>query len=191
MFAYVALAIGTFPHKIHSGFFVGIAGILIVCCSVVCAIGLTTYLGYGLSLISSEVLPFLILAIGVDNMFIITTAFRRAEGEATDKRLGKALKEIGPSITSAAFCEMLAFIVGVLTKAPALIVFCLIATIAVLFDYIFQITTFVGILSLVTSLAFSIYLQPLTSCPEREKNQRQAHRPLLLYHRRQCRAAKS
>jgi Niemann-Pick C1 protein len=34
--------------------------------------------------------------------------------------MGKALRSVGPSITTAAICETLAFIVGALTKMPAL-----------------------------------------------------------------------
>lgn len=47
-----------------------------------------------------------------------------------------ALKEIGPSIFCAAFCESLAFFVGMLTDVPALWSFCLVAGIAVLIDFL-------------------------------------------------------
>jgi hypothetical protein len=36
--------------------------------------GLISYMGIGFTMISGEVIPFLILAIGVDNMFIIKNA---------------------------------------------------------------------------------------------------------------------
>ena len=66
----------------------------------------------------------------------------------------RAIREVGPSITTAAICEFLAFIVGYFTKIPALQTFCVIAAIAVLIDYLFQITAFVAILSLVSALVF-------------------------------------
>lgn len=39
--------------------------------------GLISYMGVGFTMISGEVIPFLILAIGVDNMFIIKNAMER------------------------------------------------------------------------------------------------------------------
>lgn len=49
----------------------GIAGILIVLSSVACSIGIFSYFGVPVTLIVAEVIPFLVLAIGVDNIFII------------------------------------------------------------------------------------------------------------------------
>ena len=57
--------------------------------------------------------------------------------------VAKGLREVGPSITTAAICEALAFLVGALTKMPALQAFCIQAAVAILFNYIFQITAFV------------------------------------------------
>ena len=58
-------------------------------------------------MISFEVVPFLILAIGVDNMFLIARAERNVPKYVTeiDERIGFAMKEIGPSIFTAALCE--------------------------------------------------------------------------------------
>lgn len=76
MFIYVSIAIGFFPSKIHNKFLLGLAGIFLVVCSVLSAIGLTFYGGVPLTMISAEVVPFLVLAIGVDNMFLISRAER-------------------------------------------------------------------------------------------------------------------
>jgi Niemann-Pick C1 protein len=74
MFLYVGLAIGHFPSKVYNKFSLGLAGIFVVISSLISAMGITFYMNQKLTMISAEVVPFLILAIGVDNMFLITRA---------------------------------------------------------------------------------------------------------------------
>ena len=92
-----------------------------------------------LTMISAEVVPFLILAIGVDNMFLISRAEKTVHKDIKDveMRIALALEEIGPSIFVAAFCETLAFVIGMFTDIPALQSFCAIAAISVVNDTIF------------------------------------------------------
>jgi Niemann-Pick C1 protein len=63
-------------------------------------------------------------------------------------RVAYAMREIGPSIFAAAFCEALAFFIGMLTGVPALVSFCLVAGIAVITDFVFQISIFLVALTL-------------------------------------------
>ncbi len=150
MFLYISLALGFIPSCLHSRFMVGLCGILIVICSLLISLGICSYMGVGMTMICTEVVPFLILAIGVDNMFIITRAERMIDSSVTDiaERVAKGLANVGPSICTAATCEFLAFLVGVMTDIPALQSFCLVAAIAVLFDFAFQVTAFIAVLSL-------------------------------------------
>ena len=150
MFCYVSLALGFFPNPVHSRFVVGASGIGVVIGALMSAIGLTFYWNQELTMISAEVVPFLILAIGVDNMFLICRAEREIPEfvEEIEQRIAFALKEIGPSILCAASCEALAFFIGMLTDIPALQNFCLVAGLGVLADLILQMTIFVGVLAL-------------------------------------------
>lgn len=52
----------------------GLGGVLIVLLSVSSSIGLNSYLGFQLTLIVLEVVPFLVLAVGTDNIFILVQA---------------------------------------------------------------------------------------------------------------------
>ena len=149
MFAYIIVMMGEFPSIITSRFLVGLGGILVVILSVLSAFAITSALGIKQTMISLEVVPFLVLAIGVDNMFIISTARDRQTGDQTKHEylIGLALKEVGPSITTAACGEFLTFLVGYLTDIPALESFCLCASSAVLVNYFLQMTMFVSFLT--------------------------------------------
>ena len=81
MFVYVGVAIGYFPSFVHNRFLLGLSGIAVVIASLVISIGVTLFFDYPLSMISAEVVPFLLLAIGVDNMFIIV----RSEKEVSER----------------------------------------------------------------------------------------------------------
>jgi Niemann-Pick C1 protein len=135
MFIYVSVAIGFFPSAVNNRFLLGLSGICVVIFSLIIAIGLTFYGLVPLTMISAEVVPFLVLAIGVDNMFLISRAERSVPAHITDMelRVAYAMKEIGPSI---------------FTAAPALWSFCLVAGLSVFADFILQITLFLAALTL-------------------------------------------
>ena len=148
MFIYISLFMGEISLFKSSRILVALGGILVVLLSFACSISILSFLEIKISLISAEVVPFLVLAIGVDNMFIILSAKDKKYNEDIYDLMGSTLKEVGPSITTAAFGEFLAFAVGYLTKIPALQSFCLAAGFAVLVDYLLQITVFVAIATL-------------------------------------------
>jgi len=150
MFLYVGSAIGHLPSTVHSKFSLGFAGIFVVISALISAIGITFYMNQKLTMISAEVVPFLILAIGVDNMFLITRAERMVPEHILDYkyRVAFAFKEIGPSIFVAGFCEALAFFIGMQTDIPALQSFCLVAGLSVITDFFFQIVIFIPCLIL-------------------------------------------
>lgn len=57
--------------QVDSKVSLGISGIVIVLSSVSSSLGIFSYFGVPLTLIVIEVIPFLVLAVGVDNIFII------------------------------------------------------------------------------------------------------------------------
>lgn len=64
------------PLQVDSKISLGIAGILIVLSSVSSSLGIFSYAGIPLTLIVIEVIPFLVLAVGVDNIFIIVQTYQ-------------------------------------------------------------------------------------------------------------------
>lgn len=61
---------------IHSKIMLGVAGVLIVALSVTASIGVYAFYGIPATMIVLEVQPFLVLAIGVDNIFIFVQAYQ-------------------------------------------------------------------------------------------------------------------
>ena len=53
----------------------GLSGVLLVLLSVLSSIGLMGFIGQPMTLIIVEVIPFIVLAIGVDNIFILVQSF--------------------------------------------------------------------------------------------------------------------
>ena len=53
MFLYIGFAIGKFPSKLETGFLLGLGGISIVITSLLCSMGIISYLDIGFTMISA------------------------------------------------------------------------------------------------------------------------------------------
>ena len=164
MFLYASLALGstTLAAKsvlsnpanalVQSKFMLGIVGIVIVLMSVSASVGLFSACGIKVTLIIAEVIPFLVLAVGVDNIFLIVHEFERVnishpDGTVT-QRMSKALGRMGPSILLSATTETVAFALGAAVGMPAVRNFAAYAAGAVFINAILQVTMFVSVLAL-------------------------------------------
>ena len=164
MFLYASLALGSVTLSVksilkspstllvQSKFSLGIMGIVIVLMSVSASIGLFSAIGFKVTLIIAEVIPFLVLAVGVDNIFLIVHEFERINiSHADDKievRIAKALGRMGPSILLSASTETVAFALGAAVGMPAVKNFAVYAAGAVFINAVLQVTMFVSVLAL-------------------------------------------
>ncbi len=70
-------------HQSFRRFFVeskailGFFGLVLVLVSIACSVGIWSYLGVKVTLIIAEVIPFLVLAVGVDNVFLLVAELER------------------------------------------------------------------------------------------------------------------
>lgn len=62
--------------QVHSKMLLGLSGVIIVLLSVTSSIGFYSYVGIPATLIIIEVVPFLVLAVGVDNIFILVQTYQ-------------------------------------------------------------------------------------------------------------------
>uniref|UniRef100_A0AC35UI19 SSD domain-containing protein n=1 Tax=Rhabditophanes sp. KR3021 TaxID=114890 RepID=A0AC35UI19_9BILA len=157
MFIYVSITLGQFRFSgdnllsllIHSKFLLGFAGVLIVALSITSSIGVYAFYGIPASMIILEVQPFLVLAVGVDNIFLFVQTYQRLTPEQLTEplevRIAKISKEIIPSMILSSLSEVFCFSFGALSKMPAVKVFSLYAALALFFDFFLQITCFLSL----------------------------------------------
>lgn len=155
MFIYIAISLGhveVFKRiLIDSKITLGLGGVIIVLASVVCSVGIFGYIGLPATLIIVEVIPFLVLAVGVDNIFIMVQTHQRypkKPNETSAEHIGRTLGKVGPSVLLTAVSESCCFFLGGLSDMPAVKAFALYAGMALLIDFLLQITCFVSLLSL-------------------------------------------
>ncbi|KAL6509851.1 hypothetical protein OROGR_022339 [Orobanche gracilis] len=151
MFAYISLTLGDAPqfssYYISSKIMLGLSGVVLVMLSILGSVGFFSAVGVKSTLIIMEVIPFLVLAVGVDNMCILVHAVKRQQVELPiEGRISNALVEVGPSITLASLSEVLAFAVGSFIPMPACRVFSMFAALAILLDFLLQVTAFVALI---------------------------------------------
>ncbi|XP_060875869.1 NPC intracellular cholesterol transporter 1 homolog 1b-like isoform X2 [Metopolophium dirhodum] len=145
MFLYIVFTLGW--SKILLSFF----GIVIVISSVVCSVGFYGLIGIPLSLIVLEVIPFIVLAVGVDNIFLIIRTYQqmdKKEDELVPDYIGRVLSKIGPSIFITTLAEITCFFIGSLSDMPVVRSFALYAAMALVFNFLLQMSCFIGLLAL-------------------------------------------
>uniref|UniRef100_A0A6I8QS43 Patched 2 n=1 Tax=Xenopus tropicalis TaxID=8364 RepID=A0A6I8QS43_XENTR len=128
---------------------VGLAGVLLVALSVASGLGLCSLLGISFNAATTQVLPFLALGIGVDDMFLLAHAFTETSLSTPFKeRTGECLRRTGTSVALTSINNMIAFFMAALVPIPALRAFSLQAAVVVVFNFAMVLLIFPAILSL-------------------------------------------
>ncbi|MBN3325395.1 PTC1 protein, partial [Atractosteus spatula] len=128
---------------------VGLVGVLLVALSVAAGLGLCSLLGISFNAATTQVLPFLALGIGVDDMFLLAHSFTETSSNIPFKeRTGECLRRTGTSVALTSINNMIAFFMAALVPIPALRAFSLQAAIVVVFNFAMVLLVFPAILSL-------------------------------------------
>ena len=145
MVLFCAVCMTVFGNRVKGHFLLSLSGIV----SVVLGIGA----GFGLALFMGKpyagfigVLPFLILGIGIDDMFIILHQVDVCPLSGAD-RLGKAMRNAGLSITMTTATDLAAFIIGTVSSFPCIRWFCTYAFLSILFSFVMLLTLFLAFIS--------------------------------------------
>lgn len=127
---------------------IGLLGVCSTFLGILSSVGLLSAIGVEYSIVVGT-MPMLLLGIGIDDMFIMVAAWRNTNpNHSVEQRMSDTLSEAAVSITITSLTDFLAFLIGIITVFPAVFGFCLFTAIAVLFDYIYQITFFAACLAL-------------------------------------------
>ncbi|XP_058573619.1 protein patched homolog 2 isoform X1 [Neofelis nebulosa] len=128
---------------------VGLAGVLLVALAVASGLGLCALLGIAFNAATTQVLPFLALGIGVDDIFLLAHAFTEAPpGTPLQERTGECLRRTGTSVALTSINHMVAFFMAALVPIPALRAFSLQAAIVVGCNFAAVMLVFPAVLSL-------------------------------------------
>ena len=104
-----------FLRQVDSKVTLALGGVIIVIFSVLASLGVYAIVGVAGTLIVIEVIPFLVLAVGVDNIFILVQAYQRdqrAPDETIEQFVGRVVGGVAPSMLLSAASESICFFLG-------------------------------------------------------------------------------
>lgn len=190
MFLYASIALGGKIPKslklktlIFTRFQLGCSGIIIILLSVSSSLGLFSLIGLKSTLIIAEVIPFLILAIGIDNIFLmvhelhLVNESEEHKSKLLEQRIACAMRNIGPSCLISAILQISMFLLATNVDMPAVKNFAYYSAGAILINFLLQMTAFVSILTLDQKrleegrLDCFPWIQPTIELPENEQQE--------------------
>ena len=141
IFLYSFIVLGN-CSSIHMRGVSALVGVSCVGLSIISGYGIAAHFGYMISKMHN-MMPFLMLGLGVDDMFVIVNSIDQTPMhlKATD-RFKMGLTHAGPSITITSITDGLAFFLGSMSTVPALNSFCMYCGICVICLYISFLTIF-------------------------------------------------
>lgn len=150
MFVYIQFALSRF-NWLQIRLTLGSVGLLCVGLAYASAVGWCSILGISFGPIHSS-LPFLLMGLGVDDMFVMNACWENLPQTANQKSLpvkvGLMLKHAGVSIVITSFTDIVALLIGAITILPSLKSFCIYAAVGVFFIFFYSVTLYVAVFTL-------------------------------------------
>ena len=141
IFAFMIFALSGRP-PIESRVLVSVAGVWAIILAILAGFGICSAAGLFFSPMT-QVLPFLIVGIGVDDIFVLVNALDGTDpAEPLEKRMETTLRESGVAIFATSVTDAVAFLCGSMTRMPAIREFCFFAATTIMADFLITITFF-------------------------------------------------
>ncbi|XP_071538022.1 protein patched [Panulirus ornatus] len=151
MLVYACVSLARLSDSVRSSAGLGLAGVLLVAVTVAAGLGFCALLGLPFNASTTQVLPFLALGLGVDDMFLLAHTFTETADNNLipyQERVGEVVKRAGVSVVLTSVCNACALFAGALVPVPALRTFCLQAALLVLVNLVSALTVFPAVMSL-------------------------------------------
>lgn len=137
MVFYACISLLRWNNGVQSQSGVGVAGVLLVALSVAAGLGICAVLGISFNAATTQIIPFLALGLGVDDIFLMAHTY--GENSANkhidfNDQTAECLKRTGVSVFLTSVTNILAFLSASIIPIPALRAFSLQASILIFFN---------------------------------------------------------
>ncbi|XP_003371998.1 protein patched protein [Trichinella spiralis] len=132
---------------VASGVGLAVCGCILVTISSLAGLGCSMLLGVKFNPTTTQVVPFLSLGLGVDDMFLLLHNYRDIARQYQVDQIGMLLKETGLSALLTSVNNILAFLVGALLPIPALRSFCIQVALVLLLNAITILTIYPALMT--------------------------------------------
>ncbi|CAJ0933790.1 unnamed protein product, partial [Mesorhabditis belari] len=123
---------------------VAVSGLATTLLAIGSGFGCLLLLGVNYNVINT-IIPFLIISIGIDDMFIMVACWESSDSrKPVPQRISQTLAHAGVAITITNVTDILSFAIGCITDLPGIRLFCLYTWVTILFCYVYQLTFVCG-----------------------------------------------
>jgi len=130
--------------RLYSRSFLGFCGVLCVLLSLVAGYGLMFCIGITMTSMT-QILPFIVFGIGLDDVFILTCSYDRTDRDKDPvERIHDTIDDVGLSITMTSLTSAMAFALGSISSIPAIRWLCVYGYPTIIIVFLFQLTFFVA-----------------------------------------------
>lgn len=162
---YVAMGLLGWRGNVSSHSVLGICGVVVIALAVIAAMGLGAWLELGWTPLSWNVMPFICLGIGIDDMLVITHAYARKLKKyhnqyaklGVSSLLGDVLYDTGASVVFTTITNFIAFMVASTIPIYVVQLFCQLMAIGIVMNFVFLMLLFIPILSVDAARTLSEY----------------------------------
>uniref|UniRef100_A0AC35U7U8 G_PROTEIN_RECEP_F1_2 domain-containing protein n=1 Tax=Rhabditophanes sp. KR3021 TaxID=114890 RepID=A0AC35U7U8_9BILA len=123
---------------------VAVCGLFNTLLALVCAYGFLLLVGVRYNVLNT-IIPFLIIAIGIDDMFIMNACWDQSSSSlSVEERMAEMMAHSAVAVSITNITDILSFTIGIYSSLPGISLFCIYAATSVVFCYAFVLTFFSG-----------------------------------------------